>query len=474
MVVRFMQDLHISIEKKIKNGYHSINEEVSCMLIEYRVKNFMSYKDEIVLSMVADKNRELADTNIFVHGNMTLLKSVAIFGANASGKTNLIESMNYLSRLMKPRTEQKEDFSDLPHFRLDNESSAQPISYEVSFFLGTQRHRYGLELDKEGILSEWLYFVPKRQEACYFERKRNEITQIGTYFEDKKALDYIKPDSHRPFLYTLGQESIKQFEWAKKILHYLRINIKSSNVPDAVYKQMIEEELLESSVDNVIHKSDIISILKNADVGISDFSVVKEARSAEEKELMSQIYSLFKLQNQQTEFEEEKYETFMHHLKYDENKNAIGEERFPLNFESRGTVKLYALQYPILNALKKGGILLIDEIESSLHPLLCEKIITLFNNEKTNPKNAQLIFTTHNTLLMNPNLLRRDQILFTEKDKYGVSTLYSLYDIDLKVRNNFNYLNNYLSGRFGAIPYLGDFGLSSRENEVLIHEEKEG
>ena len=101
-----------------------------------------------------------------------------------------------------------------------------------------------------------------------------------------------------------------------------------------------------------------------------------------------------------------------------------------------------------------------DEIESSLHPLLCERIILLFNNNNTNPHNAQLIFTTHNTLLMNPKLLRRDQIYFIEKNKYGVSNMYSLYDIDLDIRSNFNYLNNYLAGRFGAIPYLVDFNIS--------------
>ena len=147
----------------------------------------------------------------------------------------------------------------------------------------------------------------------------------------------------------------------------------------------------------------------------------------------------------------------MHHYKYDKQYNIAGKEIFPIDMESRGTAKLYALMYPIFFVLKVGGLLLVDEIESSLHPLLCERIIRLFNNSTTNPYNAQLIFTTHNTLLMNPKLLRRDQIYFIEKNEYGESNMYSLYDIDLDIRNNFNYMNNYLAGRFGAIPYLGDF-----------------
>ena len=121
---------------------------------------------------------------------------------------------------------------------------------------------------------------------------------------------------------------------------------------------------------------------------------------------------------------------------------------------------MYALLYPIFFVLKVGGFLLVDEIESSLHPLLCERIIRLFNNSKTNPHNAQLIFNSHNTLLMNPKLIRRDKLYFNEKNEYGESKMNSLYDIDLDIRSNFNYLNNYLAGRFGAIPYLGDFNIS--------------
>lgn len=466
-----MQRSNKLIEKSNRHCYYS-GKEVCCMLIEYRVKNFMSYKDEVVLSMVADKNRELADTNVFTHGNMTLLKMASIFGANASGKTNLIESMNFLISLLKPSMEKEEDFLDIPTFKLDDVSEGEPISFEISFFLGDQRHRYSLKLDKKGIVSEELYFVPKRQEACYYIRERNEITSVGTYFEDKKALDYIMPDTYRPFLYTLGQESVKQFEWAKRILRYLRINIKSSNVPDVVFRHMIEEEILGKSEDEIITKTEIMKILKDADIGISDISVAKEPKSAEENEILSQIMNVLKLRGHQGEIEEENYETFMHHLKYDEEKNLIGEEKFPIRYESRGTIKLYALQYPVFNVLKKGGVLLIDEIESSLHPLLCERIISLFNNKVTNPLNAQLIFTTHNTLLMTPRLLRRDQILFTEKDAYGVSNLYSLYDIDINIRNNFNYLNNYLVGRFGAIPYLGSFELPLSDIEVIDYDKK--
>ena len=445
-----------NIANNIKKCYYLISKGVNFMLIEYKVKNFMSFKNEINLSMVADNNRELSDTNLFQYNNMTLLRSAAIFGANAGGKSNLIESFSFFNDLFISNVDIRKILSDLPYFKLDTESKNRPISYELSFFLNGKRYRYGIEIDSKGIYSEWLYFVPKRQEACYFERKRNEIIRVGTYFEDKKALDYIKPDATRPFLFTLAQDSIKEFDWAKNIMNYLKFYIRPSNLPEMFFKSMIEEEILNESDSKILSKEEVISFLRDADICIANISVLK--KKVDEDEFLRHFIEFMKQKGKS--IEPNKLETYMHHYKYDEKYNIVGEEMFPLDMESRGTAKLYALLYPIFFVLKRGGVLLVDEIESSLHPILCERIIRLFNDSKTNPHNAQLIFTTHNTLLMNPKLLRRDQIYFIEKDEYGVSSMYSLYDIDLDIRSNFNYLNNYLAGRFGAIPYLGEFDLT--------------
>lgn len=458
-MVQFVRKYRKNIANDIKKCYYLINKGVDFMLIEYKVKNFTSFKDEIVLSMVADNNRELSDTNLFQYDNMTLLKSVAIFGANAGGKSNLIKSFSFFIDIFLPFTDTHKMIANLPYFKLDTESQNKPVSFEISFFLNGKRHRYGIEIDSKGIYSEWLYFVPKRQEACYFERERNEIVRTGTYFEDKKALDYIRPDAARPFLYTLAQDSIKEFSWAKEIISYLILYIKPIDFPDMIFKSMIEEEILKGSESKILSKEEVLSFLKDADIGIAGISVIK--KKTDEDKFIRQFIELMNQKGESVEnVETNDLETFMHHFKYDEQYNVVDEVKFPLNEESRGTAKLYNLLYPVFFVLKGGGLLLVDEIESSLHPLLCEKIIRLFNNSKTNPYNAQLIFTTHNTLLMNPKLLRRDQIYFIEKNEYGVSSMYSLYDIDLDIRSNFNYLNNYLAGRFGAIPYLGEFNLN--------------
>ncbi len=451
-----MKKYRKNIANDTKKCYYSINKEMKFMIIEYKVKNFKSFKNEIILSMVADKNRELSDTNLFKYENMTLLRSAAIFGSNASGKSNFIESFSFFNNLFSTYFDINKVLSNLPYFKLDTESQNKPLSYEISFFLNGKRYRYGIEIDSKGIYSEWLYFVPKRQEACYFERKRNEIVRTGTYFEDRKALDYIKPDALRPFLFTLAQDSIKEFAWAKDIINYLKFYIRPSNLPELFFKSMIEEEILKDSENGILTKKEVLSFLKDADICITNISILK--KKTDEDDLFRQFVEF--MQQKGESIKSNELETYMHHSKYDEQYNIVDEEKFPLDAESRGTAKLYALLYPIFFVLKVGGFLLVDEIESSLHPLLCERIIRLFNNSKTNPHNAQLIFTTHNTLLMNPKLLRRDQIYFIEKNEYGESNMYSLYDIDLDIRSNFNYLNNYLAGRFGAIPYLGDFNIS--------------
>ena len=331
----------------------------------------------------------------------------------------------------------------------------KPVAFEISFFLGSERHRYGIEIDKNGIRAEWLYFVPKRQEACFYEREGDKIVRVGTYFDDKKALEYIKPDAKRPFLFTLAQDSVKNFVWAKNIFKYLSFYIRSSKVPVAFFKDMMEKELRKKSDKTIFTKDEIVSFLKKADMGITDISI--EERKEEDE--FSKSFAEF-LKQKGIDFEMVKYETYFHHPKYDKHNNKVGDERFPLDMESAGTAKFYAMLYPILHVLKNGGVLLVDELESSLHVRLCQALIRLFNNKETNPKNAQLIFTTHSTELMHSKLLRRDQIYFIEKNKYGVSNIYSLFDIDLDIRSNFNYANNYLAGRFGATPNLKEFTIT--------------
>jgi len=432
--------------------YDTAEREVSWVLIEYRVKNFRSFKDEAVLSLVADNNRELSETNVFKQGKFELLKCAAIYGPNASGKSNLIRSFSFFKDFFNPSSNIEEKLNKFfPNFWFNIKSRDMPISYELSFFLGGIRYRYGLEVSRNGIESEYLYFVPRRQEARYFSRKRDKI-YLGTHFENKKVLDIIQPDPYRPFLYTLGQLNVKQLERVKDIIKYLMFYIRSAKLPDLFFRRLIEKLLSSNPNNNIISKDEAVNFLRSFDIAISDISVERVEINMDSDKQLAEI-----IQVDDESVEKSELLTFMHHTLYDEHKNALGEVPIPLPLESQGTIKLYSLLYPIFHIMKNGGLLLIDEIESSLHPIICKRIIQMFNDPKFNPKNAQLIFTTHNTNLMDSALLRRDQIYFVEKDKYGASSLYALYDLDLDIRNNFNYEKNYLAGRFGAVPYLNDF-----------------
>ena len=443
------------IANNVQKCYYQKQRGDKFMLIEYRVKNFMSFKEETVLSMVAEPIDDLKKTHVFKSGNLSLLKTAGIFGANASGKSNFISSFSFFNDIFSDFTDMTKVIKKLPYYKFSDSSAKEPISFEITFILNGKPHRYGIEITEHGIASEWLYFVPTRNEACYFEREGNEITEKGIYFEPKKALDYIKPDPLRPFLYTLAQNSLKEFDWAKEINNYLRFEIHLCNNLDNFYRNMIETELMEDSENSFLSKDLLLRLIKDADFGIDD--IIIEEKSQMEDSLFSEFKEFLKQKGK--DFKEDKYETYMIHNKYD-NGFKIGVEKLPIVRESLGTQKFYCLLYPILLILYYGGILLIDEIESSLHPRLCEKILSLFNSSENNPNNAQLIFTTHNTLLMNPEILRRDQIYFVEKNKYGESNLYSLFKEDGSIRNGYNYMKNYLAGRFGAIPYLGPFNIN--------------
>ncbi len=416
------------------------------MLIEYRVRNYLSFKDEIVLSMVAESSNEHEDTNVAKIDDLRLLKSVAIFGSNASGKTNLLDSIEFLNYLLMNGISEN-GLRNLPTFKLDIESRNKPIRFEITFLLNKIQHRYELEISNKGIIYEALYFYPKRYESLYFEIIDDKIIKTGVYFKEK-IHNLIKPDKQKPFLSILAQKSINGFDWAKEVYDCIT-TYTLQLLPDEVFKSFLEHELL--GKDSFLNTKLIIELIKNADIGINDIAI-KELDEADE--ILDAINNEAK-NEKDDEYSIKKTETYFYHSVFRDKEEQNEKQPFSINQESAGTIKLFSMLYPILLTLQTGGILYIDEIENSLHSSICKSIISWFNNKEINKSNAQIIFTSHNLLLMRSELFRRDQIYFTEKDKYGVSTLYSLYDFN--VGKDYNYVNNYLAGRFGAVPYLRDF-----------------
>lgn len=435
------------------------------MLIEFNVKNYKSFKDLEAFSMVAASIRSATpslDEDNVIHvgssGELTLLKSAAVYGANASGKSNFIKAINFMRRFVlnsSKDTQAKEEISVEP-FKLSSESLGKPSFFEVVFLKNEREYRYGFEVDSTRVLQEWLYHTPKSKEALLFERVENNF-KLSKSFEREGKLLVEKTRENALFLSVCSQFN---GETSGLILDWFRdIGLIDGN-NDASYAPFTIS-LFEHSKEN----SAITKFIKKLDLSISAIEIHKiDAKKHFSDSKLPDELKEFLLRNGSSEVSSVKTK----HCIYNLEGHATDSEFFDLGSqESAGTKKLFSLAGPIFDALDKGEILVIDELDAQLHTLITREILKLFNSRTANPKNAQLIFTTHDTNLLTGNLLRRDQIWFAEKDKTEATHLYSL--VEYKPRNDASFEKDYIQGRYGAIPYVGDLSsiLSSSSAQEL-------
>jgi len=392
------------------------------MLIEFSIGNYKSFKDKVTFSMVAAnivaKEKELDDNNVFVVDNdLKLLKSAAIYGANASGKSNIAKAIFFMIWFMinSSKSTQSTEKIDVEPFKLSTETETKPSFFELVFLLDGKKYRYGFEANQKNVVSEWLFYVPKTRETRLFERFDNHPINLSKRF---KADDiYPKTRKNALFLSVAAQFNV---EIAEKILDWLDTKI-------AIISVLHDKRYLNYTIDCLtqnIDKEEIIQLVKKLDLGIKELSV--------------------------------KYNKInTSHQKFDEQGNYVSMELFDLeDEESEGTKKIVSIAAPLVDTLKNGVILIFDEFDARLHPLISKAIVELFNSKETNCHNGQLIFMTHDTNLLSNKLFRRDQIWFTEKNKYGATDLYSL--VEYKIRNDASFESDYIKGRYGAIPFIGN------------------
>jgi len=417
------------------------------MLIEFIVGNYRSFKDPVTFSMVAAKlrakDKTLDENNVFpLTDKISLLKSCAIYGANASGKSNLVEAFRFMRRfvLSSATGMQVDEPINIERFRLSTETENEPSFFETVFYVEDKRYRYGFTLDKQKIHLEWLYHVPKVKEANLFYRKGDEFELSGTFREGKRLQDKTRDNA-------LFLSVVAQFNGAisQTVLRWFRELEVKYGIGD------IDREITIDGLEDEILRERIIAFVKQMDLGIDDIEIKRP-------EMASYIVKSSAKFEDSPEFEDYwvPFPTISTiHKRYNSNKIEDSSASFDLDEnESEGTQKLFDLAGPILNILQNGRTLVIDELDARLHPLITEAIIQLFNSNETNPNNAQLVFTTHDTNLLSNELFRRDQIWFTEKDKYGATDLYSLAEFK-KIRNDASFEKDYITGRYGAIPFIG-------------------
>ena len=418
------------------------------MLVNFRVENFKSFKDLAELSMEATKLKNLIDSNTFKINNMSLLSSAVIYGANASGKSSIFDAIKLMKNIIKNSVdlEKSKHYKARP-FLLNKETEYKSTIFEIEFIIEQVIYRYGFEIDIDSkILSEWLFQKKLKARSRYtnlFERKKGDFLISKKFKEGIKLVNKTRDDAL--FLTVVAQFN---GEISEVILKWLdKLNIFSNTNLD-----MIEAYSL-SKLDDPEFKHQIVSLIKSADTGIYDISKINisfDELIQENSDLENLPKFILK------KIKEDGMSTIKtEHIQYKKDNTYYKIKEFNLSWESDGTQKLLALTAPILDALKNGNILIIDELDNSLHTQLAKAIIKLFNTESTNKNHAQLIFTTHDTNLLDQKLFRRDQIWFTQKDILGQSELYSLVEYGKgKTRDDLVLEKNYLEGKFGAVPHI--------------------
>ncbi len=423
------------------------------MLIEFTVGNYRSFLTPMTLSLEATKLRAnekmLDEQNVFRSGDLSLLRSAAIYGANASGKSNLISAMAFMKNfvLHSAKDSQTGEPTGIERFRLSTMSLQEPALFQIIFALGDKCYRYGFEIDDKIVRAEWLYHTTKR-ETRLFMRQGDQFELSGPFVKEGRGLENRTRDN------ALFLSVVAQFNGAiaMMILRWFRTKLNIiSGLEDVGYFNFT----LQRFEKDAVFRQRVLDFIHLADVGITDVRV--ETKSLTDALLPDEVREL--LQHLATAKGISETEPFIKSLKtshpiFDSEHNLVGQETFDMEKqESEGTQKIFSLSGPLLDTLEQGKVLVIDELEARLHPLLTLEIIRLFNSAETNPHNAQLIFATHDTGLLSQSLLRRDQIWFTEKDKYGATDLYSL--AELNVRNDAAFEKQYITGRYGAIPFIG-------------------
>jgi hypothetical protein len=426
------------------------------MLIQFSVKNFRTFKDKATLSFIAsnyDKNTREED-NVFhdVKYNQRLLKSAVIYGANASGKTKLFDALSFMKRFIinSSNESQKGDTIPIEPFRLNNETKNSPSEFEAIFIYKNIMYRYGFEVNKNKVVAEWLYKKSKIKEIELFYRDFQKFETHSRNFT--KGATVIKEELVRDNALLLSVASQFNDKTSSTVLSWFKELKIISGLNDSGFKNNTIDK-----IKNKKNKNKVLDLLKAADFGIQDIKYEEFSFKGMNEELKEKLKEL---KESMKEYDSEAFSdvSTVHNI-YDNDKKLVGEVDFSVqNDESNGTKKFLYLTGTLIDVLENGSILFSDELDSKLHPNLVCKIVSLFNSQEFNPNNAQLIFNTHNTNLLSSGIFRRDQVWFTEKNKFGEAKLFSLSDFKSnEVRKTDLFEENYIRGKYGATPYLDFF-----------------
>ena len=404
------------------------------MLIKFSFKNFKSFKNENCLDMEATSLKE-HEYNVAKIGNGEYLKVSAIYGANASGKTNVLQAFDYMKKRILVSDDSIKnspiDEENVYSFMINND----PIALEVEILAKNNKiYKYGFEVLKDTIISEWLFEKRVNKFYSIFERENNNVSM-----KPNKISDLVNIDERTLFLNIYSKIDRNNEDFSN--VYDWFVNSTYLDLGNPNFERFINNRVSLKILSDENYKKELLKFIKTFDSGIEGIKTTPDSIEA------------VKSNNGIIDIE------VIH-------KGENGElKALPFYLESNGTRKMFHLFDFFMDALKNGMVLFVDELDAKLHPLLTRYIINLFHNSDTNKGNGQLIYSTHDTVNLNKETFRRDEIWFAEKDKDGISEIYALSDYILeddknagkKVRNDATYNKDYLTGRYGAIPVLEEF-----------------
>lgn len=435
------------------------------MLIDFSFNNYLSFADEANFSMVASntvkecENDIASGNNVWKNSSSTLrlLKSAAIYGANGSGKSTIVSAMADFRSLVLYSFINEGLVTNIckKFFQFSNEGREKPVSMQMIFMANNTRYRLGCQLKNGEVMTEWLFALQEgsvKESYCY----KRELSEIKVNTRVFKGSNGVGPKTRRDslFISTCAQFNV---DIAMEIKNWFakRFNILSGQDDTMAYTAEIfmhDSEIRE----NIIKMVNLVdSNIKG--INVKESLVDEKEIQAEENKRLAE--ALMRIRNiGQTPQSIKKVEIFTNHNVYS-GKETIDKIAMPFEAESLGTIRMFSFLGPWFDTLRNGGVLIIDEFGMSLHTKLSIELLKLFS-AVVNPYCAQLIITTHDTNILRKDLLRRDQIWFTEKSEQGVSDLYSLVEYKINqatsVRNDASFGKDYLLGRYGAIPYFGN------------------
>lgn len=429
------------------------------MLLEFRISNYRSICEEQIISLVPAPKQKDFPTNIIHLDNHSVLNALAFYGANSSGKSNILKAFELLDKLLY-LSARASSTSRLPFdpFLLREGFTQKPTKLEITFITENTRYRYGVEFNSKEIIAEWLFRKKKGREVELFNRSK-DIIEVSSGFKGSSKLIDIAIEATRDNALFLSfcdifniEEAKTIFKWFNKFIIIDGLNTEKEGMKtinlleDPAYREKIQEYLVQLDLG-----FDGLLLSKQE----FDPSLLPVRSSDDEEESI-----ITRLAGNMGSINAFEFNTI--HTIYDKNgkktKKALQwsmEER-----ESEGTKKAIHFSGPIIHVLINGGVLIIDEIEAKIHPNITLNILKLFLSPESNPHHAQIIFASHDTNLLHYSRLRRDQINFVEKNTFQATEIYALSDFryfnDQKERPDVDKEKRYLEGRYGAVPVLGD------------------